>query len=359
MFCIAAFIVLIILSVFSARYRRLAADAWKCVARRVTFRKCDTNFKEDLKSRLLGKMVLRRPRLAKFLDKWLDVLAFVFVVLTVWSLVVVVRSGLNLFVYDTCNPANAESCSLGAEACSIPTVSPSFWQSLKSGHILGWTMDQAGDFGETISRVPDRIKKWNPADYTDDKSSYYYPYDATKPTALEVIDPGCQFCAKLFNNIKQAGVENRYNLTYIPYPIPDPSIPSGYKFANSKLVASYLQAVKLHPLQRTDNKVAADWQILERIFNWQDSDGTLYQMAINNFYSDKQTEDLLRKWLGELGYSQEQIQTIVSEAGSATVQDRLANGRAIVEKQIRTVKIPTLLINGRRFDGVVSADKLH
>jgi len=55
------------MGIFSAKYRRLAGEAWKCVARKTTFRKCDTNFKADAKARLLGKQVIKRPRLAKFL----------------------------------------------------------------------------------------------------------------------------------------------------------------------------------------------------------------------------------------------------------------------------------------------------
>jgi hypothetical protein len=49
------------------------------------------------------------------------------------------------------------------------------------------------------------------------------PEDPSKPYALEVIDPGCVFCAELFKNIKEADVESRYNLTYMAYPIPDPN----------------------------------------------------------------------------------------------------------------------------------------
>jgi hypothetical protein len=44
MFCIAAFIVFATLAIFSASFRPLAAKAWHCVLRRVTFRPCDISF---------------------------------------------------------------------------------------------------------------------------------------------------------------------------------------------------------------------------------------------------------------------------------------------------------------------------
>lgn len=356
MFCIAAFIILAFLGIFSARYRKLATDAWKCVSRKVTFRKCDTSFKEDLKSRLLARHAVKRPRLAGFLDKWLDVLALVFVALTIWSLFVVIKSGLNLYVYDTCNPNNAASCSLGAEACGVNTGNIGFWQAVKSGRILTWTKDEAVQFGETIKRVPDRLRDWQPAEYTDQTSSYYNPYDPAKPTAFEVIDPGCVYCANLFRNLTEAGVESRYNLTYVAYPIPDATTPNGYKFAHSPFVASFLEAVKRQPLEVTPS---ADWQLLERIFTWTDEKGQRYQDKINMLLNEAEVDDLLQAWLVDIGYDTGQAAAISAAARSQAISDQLAENKKLVEERIKTVKIPTLLIDGRRYDGVVEADKLR
>jgi len=346
------------MGIFSAKYRRLAGEAWRCVARKTTFRKCDTNFKADAKARLLGKQAIKRPRLAKFLDKWLDVLAFIFVILTIWSLLSVIRSGLNLYVYDTCSPSNPQSCSLGAQACSIDTIQPNLWQSVKTGHIASWAHRQVNQVGDTFTRLPDRIKKWQPQEYTTPTSSYYNTFDKSKPTALEIVDPGCRFCAQLFGNIKAANVEARYNLTYIPFPIPDSQTASGYKFPHSYLIASYLEAIQKQPLASA--KVPADWQILERIFTWNDpSSGLNYQVEINNSLNDGQTEALIQKWLGDIGYSPEQIQAIAVSAKSQAIKDSLSAARQTVQDKIKTVKIPTLLLGNRRFDGVVDTQKLE
>ncbi len=158
MLCIAAFIVFLVLGIFSAAYRKLAGRAWYCVLRRVTFRPCDINFKEEVKGKLLGKFVFSHPRVAKFLSKWIDWLAAIFVVLTVWSVIAVLLSGLNLMVYDTCNPRDAESCSLGGEACSIGTTEPGFIEALMQGNPHGWAFGHVVQFGETIARVPDRFR---------------------------------------------------------------------------------------------------------------------------------------------------------------------------------------------------------
>jgi len=359
MFCVAAFVILAILGIFSVRYRRLATAALKCVARKATFRKCDTTFREDMKARLLGKLVIARPRIARFLDKRLELLASVFVILMIWSLLVAVRSGLNLYVYDTCDPANSESCSLGTQGCTLETLEPRFWQSLVSGQIIAWARDQAGQFGQTLNRLPDRVKRWNPNEYISQSSSYYRPYDPGKSTALEIVDPDCKYCAQQFRNIKQAGLENRYNLTYVVYPIPDRRFSGSYKFPHSYLIASYLEAIKDVPLSK--GSVPADWQLLERIFTWRDpTNGKSYQWEIDDpANSDTKVESLLQEWLRNIGYSDAEVRNIAKASGSRAVKDSIARQSEIVEGQIKAVRIPILILGSHRYDGVIDAKRLR
>ena len=63
MFCIAAFLVLLVLGAFSARYRGYLRRAWGCTLRRVTFRPCDTSFSQDIKDHLLAPVAAWRPGL--------------------------------------------------------------------------------------------------------------------------------------------------------------------------------------------------------------------------------------------------------------------------------------------------------
>ncbi len=355
MFCIAAFIVFVILGIFSARYRKLAKKAWSCVVRKITFRPCEIGFKEDAKNVLLGKLILTKPRLAKFLDKWIEVFATIFVVLSVWSLLVVFQSGLNLFVYDTCSPKNVESCSLGGEACGVSTGQQTFFEAVKDLNVFDWTKEEIFFFAETVSRIPDRFKNWNPEEYIDKTATYLKPFDPKKQVALEIIDPGCKFCAKLLKNIETAQFEDIYNLTYIPYAIPDPTAPNGFKFPNSPLVISYLEAVKLYP---SNSEVPADWQILEKLFLGKTLEGASYQENFNLLYSKKEAEDILVGWLSDIGYSSEQIEKIQETAKSDDIKKKIERQVDIVENKIRTIKIPTIIFNERRYDRVIGPEKL-
>lgn len=356
MFCIAAFIIFAVLGIFSANYRSLAKKAWKCVFRKMTFRPCDINFQEEAKAKLLGKFIFTKPRLARFLDQWIGVLASIFVILSMWSLLVVLNSGLNLLVYDTCNPNNAESCSLAGEACGITSGKPSFWVSLKEGQVLAWAKDGVLTLGETITMIPNRFKEWNPNEFVSESNTYYKPYDSSKSVALEIIDPSCKFCAKLFGNIKDTGFADRYNLTYLVYPIPDSKQPNGYRFPHSQMIASYLEAVKRNPL--TSTATSADWQILERIFVEKDSDNVDYQIKFNTIYTAKEAEDMILLWLADIGYSKKYRDKIQRIVNSNEVQSSLADQKEIVENRIKTIKIPTIMFDGRRYDRAARPEKL-
>jgi len=355
MFCIAAFIVFVVVGIFSVRYRRLAKKAWSCVARKITFRPCEIGFKEDTKNLLIGKLIFTRPRLAKFLDKWIEFFATIFVVLSVWSLVVVLQSGLYLFVYDTCTPKNAESCSLGGESCGITSDRDTFVDAVTNLSVLTWVKDEAIFFAETMARVPDQFKNWTPEEYLNGNETYYLPFDSGKKLALEIIDPGCKFCAKLFVNIKKALFEQQYNLTYVPYAIPDESTQSGYKFPNSPLVISYLEATKLHPL---NSETPADWQILERLFLGEAPDGRMYQEKFNLLYSHEEAEAVLISWLREMGYKEDQIEKIRDTSRADVVAKKVDQQIEIVEKHIKTIKIPTIIFDGKRYDRVIAPEKL-
>lgn len=390
MFCIAAFIIFAILGIFSASYRKLAKKAWYCVLRRITFKPCDINFSEEVKGRLLGKIIIKKPRLAKFLSTWFDWMALVFVLLTLWSVWAVFWAGLNLWVYDTCDPGQAESCSLAGEACSIESRRISFFDAIQYNLIGEWTWQSITDAGETFSRIPDRLKEWKAEDYLPSSATFYYNYDENKPYAVEAIDPSCQFCRKLFENIKTTGFEEHYNFAYILFPIPDPNEESGYKFPNSYLMASYIEATKKVPLTRkmTDNSadnggdlindnnpanndstpaegeftaqenVSPDWQLLEKIFTATNTDGELWQTLFVEKLTAEEAETQLQKFLAEIGYHDEEIAEIAELAHNDETQKALAEQRNLVENKIKTVKIPTIIFKNRRFDRVIDGNIL-
>lgn len=359
MFCIAAFIVLALLSIFSAGYRKQMKKAWGCVARKVTLRPCDTNFKSEIKDKLLSRVAHKSPRLIKVADVTIEVVAVLFIVLTAWSLYVAVKSGLNLYVYGTCNPSNASACSLGAEACSIETARKSFWSSISEGSVFTWIGDEFAQFGDTISAVPTRIQRWEATEYLPQNATYPLSFDSAKPVAVEVIDPGCQFCKQLYENVVEADFKQRYNLTYIAYPIKDAKKDSQYKFANSLLVVQYLEAIKLHEPKLVDGTTPADWKILQKIFTEKNDQNVDMQVVFNSLLNAQQVEDTLHNWLSDFGYSKDELTVIHDTARSKEVDEIISAHREIVENRIKTVKIPTIIFDGRRHSGVLSVDKLR
>lgn len=356
MFCIAAFIVLAIISIFSVKYRKLAKKAWDCTLRRVTFRPCDTSFKEETKSKLLSHVANKTPKLVKTADIGIEIASFILVILTIWSLFTALESGLNLFVWGTCNPAEASSCSLSSETCSINKANKGLIELVQEGKPFDWFVNQAESLGNTIANIPTRLKTWNATDYLPQNVSYYLAKDSNKPTALEIIDPGCSVCGHLFRNIQDSKFENKYNLAYIAYPIKNPYETGKYKFANSYTVTKYLEAIKLHQLSGL--KIPADWQILERVFTWKDNSGVSYQIKINTMMDKTQTIDLIKGWLTDIGYNTDQIAQITTEANSQKVTDIINQNYQTVEKKVNTVKIPTIIFNGQRHDGLVNVADL-
>ncbi|TFC93094.1 MULTISPECIES: hypothetical protein [Cryobacterium] len=353
MFCIAAFIVLIFMAAVSARYRRYLRTAWNCTLRRVTFRPCDTTFKQDIKDHLLAPLAVRSPKLVGPASVALEVVALLVILTTVWSAYVVVKSGVNLYVYGTCNKQDSASCSLGAEACSIPDQTPTFGDSLLSGDVIGAFGNDFASLAETFSAIPSRMQNWEAEEYLPANASYLSTFDAQRGTALEVIDPGCTYCLQLFNNIEESGFDDRMNLTYIAYPI---ASDDGYKFENSLLVTQYLEALRLNP--REGAKTPVDWEILRRIYTEDNDKGVSWQSVINGAEPDVATA-LLQDWSAEFGLTAEQVATVASVAASDEVADIIAANTRLVEESIHTVKIPSIIFDGRRHDGLVSVDDLR
>ncbi len=353
MLCILSFFVFAILGIFSASHRELAKKAWYCLVRKIQFKPCDINFNEELKGKMLGKLIFTHPRLGSFLYKWADVLSIVFVVLSVWSLWAVVRSSVYLLAYDTCDPYSEEGCSLAGDSCTINVGSISFLDAARSGLVMDWTTLHLKTFGEAVTRIPNRFKTWNAEEFLPANPSYYADYDAGKPTALEVIDPSCKFCGELFKNIKTAGFENRYNLTYVAYPIPNSD--GTYRFPNSMLIARYLEATKTLPRL---NGAVADWYILEQIFTGKDEDGTSWQDKFIVVYDETQAEAKLQDFLREAGHTEEAVALVADAVRANAMADALEQNRVLVEEQIKTIKIPTIIFGGDRYDRLVDADTL-
>ncbi|HYP73684.1 MAG TPA: hypothetical protein VEP72_06295 [Microbacterium sp.] len=355
MVCIVAFVVVLVLSAVSAKYRRLLGRAWGCFSRRVTFRACDTTFRDDIKSSMLAPLAVRSPGLVKPASIAIEVLAWVMVLSMIVSLYLLGRSGLNLFVYGTCDKEDGQSCSLAAQMCSIDGGQAGFWDTALRGDVLGAFGNEFASLGGTIAAVPSRLKTWDAAEYAAPDATYLGGYDADKPVALEILDPGCRFCAELFRNMQAAGFDENHNVTYLPYPIRSEI---GYKFVNSPLIASYLTAVRFYEAQTpTGVAQSGDWVILEQLFTTETGDQST-QEWMNDASRDDATAQL-QAWLADAGYTPDQVARIASLSDSAEVAAELDRIRTVVEDEIDTVAIPTLIGGGRLHAGLADIDTLR
>ena len=142
------------------------------------------------------------------------------------------------------------------------------------------------------------------------------------------------------------------------FPIPDATSWSGYKFMNSYLIATWLEAMKqVVPASPTGN-VPPDWRLLERIFTGVDAEGVKWQERFNLRFDPDQARSVLSEFSRDFGYSDDQREQIAKLAESKEIAEIIRAHKAVVEQQIRTVKIPTIIFNGRRYDRVVAPAQL-
>ena len=114
MICVASFIVFSILGIFSIKYRRLAAESFKCFTRMAVLRPCDSSLSRRIRVKLSSKAGKIHPLLGKLVYKSLPALSFVFVVAFLVSMFLTIQAVMNLVIYGTCNPATGKCIITGS-----------------------------------------------------------------------------------------------------------------------------------------------------------------------------------------------------------------------------------------------------
>ncbi|MDR2336687.1 MAG: hypothetical protein LBE03_01120 [Candidatus Nomurabacteria bacterium] len=367
MVCIAAFIILCILSVgvgilsifkkdIGRKYWKTFKKAWGCVWKKVRLQKCETSFKSDIKNSILSRFVIKKPKLVKPLSVGIEVVAVLIVVITVWSLLVAVKSGMALWVFGTCDVTKPSSCSLGAEVCSIDKEGA---KNPAEAFVLWFT-----EWGDIFGGVPDRLRTWEVNEYIDLNTLDYYhnekwnddftdvvaaPDDSeyyTKTVALDIFDPGCSICLQSFSNQLSSGFFEKHKVYLLPYPIQNPD--GTYKFASSGVITRYMLATYAFRL----SEQPAAWRIVEKLFTEKNNKGIIYQSIFNNFTDTKDAEDLLQTWLKEFGYSDDDVAKITTLANSAEITAKIAENKEIVDNSIHAKGIPTMIYNGKKHTGL-------
>jgi len=101
--CIVALLVFAVLSIWSAKYRVLAKEAFRCVTRMVTFRPCDVHLETKIKTKVTSKLMFL-PALARFFYKHFKIISWAFTISFFASLAYSAYSISNLIVFGTCSP---------------------------------------------------------------------------------------------------------------------------------------------------------------------------------------------------------------------------------------------------------------
>ena len=356
MVCIAAFIILAIVGIFVAflsifkrdigrKYWKVFKKSTSCFTKHITFQKCDTNFKDDVKNSLLRKVVIKHPKAVKPLSVTIEVVSVLIVLVTVWSLVEGVKAGMALWTLGSCNVRQPSACSLSSEACSID-----------SGNEASNPIEAIGlwfaDWGEIFGALPDRFRSWDTEqfDLTGVDMSYMAPSNA--PTAIDIFDPGCEVCAQSFENQVNSNFFNRYKVKLVVFPIQNEK--GQFKFENSEIVSRYILAVNEYgnPSEVTDsNALPAGYKIISRIFLEKNHENKSYQYLFNNVYTHDEAEEKLQSWLKEFGYSKAEISEISERAHSEDISNVITKNNDIVVNNIHAKGIPTSIYDNRKHTG--------
>ncbi len=362
MVCIAAFIILCLMSVvvgflsifrrdIGKRWWKTFKKAWGCVGKRVRLQKCETGFKDDIKNSILSKVIVKKPKLVKPISVGIEVVSVLVVLVTVWSIVEGAKAGLALWSLGTCNVQRPEACSLGAEVCSIdgdsgpknPIEAVGYWFS---------------DWGEIFSAIPDKFRDWDKE--TLDFTGLVVKEKPDAKKAIDIFDPGCPICLSSYRAQKESGFFDKYNVTLVPFPIQDAE--GTFKYKNSKLIVSYILAADKQgtPEDYSGNHSPA-FDIIDRIFmeKAKIEDKTRqsgykeinYQNMFNDEYSAEEAEEVLISWLKEFGYHHDDRDAIKARAHSQEIEDIINKNNDIVVNNIHAKGIPTMIYDGKKHTG--------
>lgn len=118
MICILSLFVFSVLGIFSAKYRSLAKEAFRCVFLRVQFKPCDTSLDQRLKGQIVSKLLKRNQKMARVVYKHFEAISWAFTILFFASMIYTAYAFYNLFVYGSCDPGS-ETCifDMGEPVC--------------------------------------------------------------------------------------------------------------------------------------------------------------------------------------------------------------------------------------------------
>jgi len=115
--CLVALVVFSVMSIWSAKYRRLAKEAFKCVTKTLMLTPCDMAFEQKVKAKVTAKLLNISPTLARGFYQNFRIFAWAFTASFFVSLFITAYSFYNFAVYGSCEPG--EPCYMTALGVSI------------------------------------------------------------------------------------------------------------------------------------------------------------------------------------------------------------------------------------------------
>ncbi len=110
MICFIALFVFAIMSIFSAKYRPYARQAFDCVFRRMTLRPCNTTLEEEVKGKTVGWLLGKNPAAAKIANAHWEAISWLFTAMMLVSFAYAVAGIANFVVYGNCNGPEGGFC---------------------------------------------------------------------------------------------------------------------------------------------------------------------------------------------------------------------------------------------------------
>lgn len=365
MVCVAAFIILCIVGIVVAfisifkkevgkKYLAIFKKAWHCVFKKVRLQKCDTNFKDDVKNTILKKVILKKPKLVKPLSIAIEVFSVLIVLITVWSIVIAIKSLLALWVFGTCNVSKPSACSLSSEACSIDAEQPH--------NIFEQIGQNLGEWGEIFGGIPDRLKSWGTEDFKDlnnlpvlNSGTDYEELMKGDNVAFDIMDPGCIVCRSSYKNQLESGFFDNHVTYIVVYPIETPD--EGFKFKNSYIASKYLIAVQLYAEKDEkglkSEKLFYVSKLINKLFTGEDERGRNYQEKYLNIeWEEDEVIENFSSWLKEFGATDADVKEIEKLVESDEVKAALEKNKDVINNKIHAKSIPTLIYDGRKHAGL-------
>jgi glutaredoxin len=111
--CFIAFFVFAGMSIFSAKYRPIAKEAFQCVFKTIMLKPCDTGLDDRIKADIVAKILKFSPSAARFTNKHYTFISWIFVLLTFASFGYSVFGVYNFYFFGNCDgPESTGVCIL-------------------------------------------------------------------------------------------------------------------------------------------------------------------------------------------------------------------------------------------------------